>query len=156
MKNFYSQFCWSLQRDEHSLKEIRKVFKQSGTLELIWNGDVPSISIRVKRPFRNIEFLYENVHQDTAIDLEDLIQSIPMSEDKQLETFHVFPNMYLWAQITGNTIYAYDVQVPHYHQGNWRPALFASDQCFFPVKRELFLLYNGVVHEDSTFKTLVD
>lgn len=139
--------------DEQSLKEIHRVLKPNGTLGFIWNVDVPSISQRVQRPYPKIKFLFEQVPEATVIYLEDLIKKISMSEDKPLEIFQEFANMHPWAQITGNAIYAHDVQVPQYRQGNWRQALSESDQYFSPVEREFFLFYNSLVRQDSTFRS---
>lgn len=138
--------------DEQSLKEIRRVLKPNGTLGLIWNADVPSVSQKVNRPFPKIEFLFENVCGDIVIQFEDLIKSKPMSEDKPLEIFHEFASKHPWAQITGNAMYAYDIQLPQYRQGNWRQVLCEDHQYFSPIQRELFLFYNGFIQEDATFK----
>lgn len=138
--------------DEQSLKEIRRVLRPGGTLGLIWNAHVPSVSQRVKRPFPKIEFLFEDVPRDIVIHFEDLVKSNPMSENKPLEIFQEFASAHPLPQITGNAVYAYDIQVPQYRKGNWRQALSGSYQYFSPVEKEFFLFYNGLIREDSTFK----
>lgn len=127
--------------DEASLKEMKRVLKPSGSFGCIWNFDGTSNPQHLvgvdSKP--NVDYLFDD-DLKPSIDLDD-----PFEVSKAVMHSHA------WNKHVTDYLYSFDVNVPQYRQGAWKPLLM-DNQFFKPIQLETFYYRISTLAQDSVYK----
>lgn len=127
--------------DTASLKEMRRVLKSSGTFGCIWNFDGCSKPQQSHKPEPQVSYyLDETIPFDPPT---DPAQSFEFSK-KAMAT-------HPWNKDVTDYMYSFDVNVPQYRQGIWKPLLMENDY-FKPIQKENYSYQTSLIEQASVYK----
>lgn len=127
--------------DTESLKEIDRVLRSEGTLGMLWNFDIPSVSQDVDPQtsiFIDAGSSYYDVIEDTKQEsvlarLNDLFGKQPWSNKVTLEA------------------YKHDGDVPQYRKGDWKRVV-DENEYFQPIHKNIFAVYDKFITKEQVYK----
>lgn len=120
--------------DEKSIKEMRRVLKDSGKVGLIWNFDGESDA--------------QNVGEGTEVKIfGDVDSQSSKAREVAEKVFLTHP----WNKKVVDYVYSFDTKVPQYRHGKWRDILTTNTE-FKPISKEAFFFYRLPVRYNDVYK----